>query len=267
MTKALRELKELLPSQDLVIEVIDARLPASSANPLLRKLQGDKPCVKVLTKSDLADPRRTTEWLDHLRSQPHVSAIIANRDDPGDTRNRVSALCKEAAKARGPSKAPRALIMGVPNVGKSSLVNTLMQRKIAAIGDKPAVTKIQQLVVLKDGTKLTDSPGVMWPNITNELTAQRLALAGSIPDTAIDYQAIGMFAAELFLKEYPLLLKARYKLSALPADAEALLHEIGRRRGLLRAGGIVEFHKAAELIVHEFRSGTIGRITLDVVPG
>ena len=267
MTKALRELKELLPSQDIVIEVLDARLPAASSNPLLRKIQGEKPCVKVLTKSDLADPKRTSEWLDHLRSQPHVSAILANRDDPSDVCNRLSTLCKEAAQVRGPNKAPRALIMGVPNVGKSSLVNTLMQRKVTATSDRPAVTKLQQSVVLKDGTKLTDSPGVMWPNIGSDQTAQRLALAGSIPDTAIDYQSVGMFAAELFLKHYRLLVKARYKLTVVPNEAEALLLAIGRRRGLLRAGGVVELHKAAELLVHEFRSGVLGRITLDEVPG
>jgi ribosome biogenesis GTPase A len=266
MTTALRELQELLPSQDVVIEVLDARLPGSSSNPLLRQIQGDKPCIRVLTKSDLADPRSTAEWLEHLRSQPAGSAIVADRNNPSDARKRISVFCKDAARARGPDKTPRALIMGVPNVGKSSLVNVLMQRNVAATSDKPAVTKVQQSVVLKDGTKLTDSPGVMWPKISHEPVALRLALAGSIADTAIDYQVIGLFAADFFLEHYPLVVKARYKLPKLPTSGDALLQEIGRRRGLLRAGGIVELHRSAELLVHEFRSGILGRITLDVVP-
>lgn len=266
MTKALRELKELLPSQDLVIEVLDARLPGSSSNPLVRQIQGDKPCLKVLTKSDLADPRSTAEWLEHLRSQPAVSAILADRSDPNATRSRISAFCKNAALARGPNKAPRALIMGVPNVGKSSLVNVLMQRNVAVTGDKPAVTKMQQCVVLKDGTKLTDSPGVMWPKITHEQVGLRLALAGSLPDTAIDYQVIAMFAADFLLAQYPLVVKARYKLAKLPSRGDALLEDIGRRRGILGAGGVVDAQRTAELLVHEFRSGVLGRVTLDSVP-
>jgi ribosome biogenesis GTPase A len=266
MTKARRELAALMPSQDVVIEVLDARLPGASTNPLLRELRRNKPCVKVLSKSDLADPAKTKAWLAYFRSEPNVAAFAADSGRPDETRKRISETCRGMALARGPDKAVRALIAGVPNVGKSTLINTLMHRKVAAVGDKPAVTKQQQIVLLKDGMKLTDSPGIMWPKIEDEQGAFRLALAGSIPDTAIDYLTIGMFGAGLLLETYPALLMARFKLPELPASAEALLAEIGRRRGGLRPGGLVDLHKAAELFVHEFRAGSIGRITLEAPP-
>ena len=266
MTKARRELVALMPSQDVVIEVLDARVPGASSNPLLREIRRDKPCVKVLTKADLADPERTSAWLIYLRREPNVSAFAASSDRAEETRKQIRNLCGGMAQPRGVDKAVRAIVCGVPNVGKSSLINTLMQRTVAAVADKPAVTKEQQIVVLKDGMKLTDSPGMMWPKIVDERGALRLALAGSIPETAFDYLTIAMFGAELLLAEYPSLLVARYKLAALPESAEALLHEIGRRRGALRPRGVVDLHKAAEIFAHEFRSGAIGRITLELPP-
>ena len=266
MTKARRELAALMPSQDVVIEVLDARLPGASTNPLLRELRKDKPCVKVLAKSDLADPARTDVWLAYLRNEPNVQAFAAANSRAHETRKRISELCKDMAQWRGPDKAVRALIAGVPNVGKSTLINGLMERSVAAVGDKPAITKTQQTVVLKDGMKLTDSPGIMWPKIVDERAALRLAFAGSIPETAIDYLTIGMFGAEVLLESYAKLLVARYKLDATPVSAEALLDAIGRRRGGLRPGGGVDLHKAAEILVRDFRSGALGRITLELPP-
>jgi ribosome biogenesis GTPase A len=182
------------------------------------------------------------------------------------TRKRIAELCRNLAKHRGPDKAVRALIAGVPNVGKSTLINTLMNRQVAKVGDKPAVTKEQQAVTLSSGMVITDSPGLMWPKIEHEPRAFRLAFAGSIPDTAIDYLTIGMFGAEFLLARYPHLIVARYKLGVAPASPEALLTEVGRRRGGLRKGGIVDLHKAAELLVHEFRDGALGPISLEEPP-
>ena len=267
MTKARRELAALMPSQDVIIEVLDARLPAASSNPLLTELRKQKPCIKVLTRSDLADPRLTEAWLEHFRSQPNVSAFMSTTDRPQDTRRQISELSRGMALHRGPTKRVRALIAGVPNVGKSTLLNILMNRNVAVVGDKPAITKQQQAVILKDGTTLTDSPGLLWPKIEDEDSAFRLALAGSIPDTAIDYLTIAMFGARLLLERYAPLVVARYKLTTTPASAEALLMEIGKRRGALRPGGVVELHRAAEIFVREFRSGVIGRISLEAPPG
>jgi len=267
MTKARRELAALMPSQDVVIEVLDARLPASSSNPLVSELRRDKPCIKVLTRSDLADPAMTAAWVRYFEAQPHVKAFASTTERPAESRRRIAELSRGLALHRGPDKQVRALIAGVPNVGKSTLLNILMNRNVAKVSDKPAVTKKQQKVVLDGGgMMLTDSPGLMWPKIEDEAGALRLALAGSIPDTAIDYVSVAMFGAKIVLERYPALVMARYKLAAAPASAEALLTDIGRRRGGLRPGGVIDLDKAAEIFVHEFRDGAIGAITLESPP-
>jgi ribosome biogenesis GTPase A len=266
MTKARRELLALMPSQDVMIEVLDSRMPKASSNPVLEEARGTKPVIKVLTKSDLADPEVTRAWVTYFEGEPGVKAFASTTDNPKLTRKRIAELSKDLAKHRGPTKPVRALIAGVPNVGKSTLINVLMNDAVAKVGDKPAVTKVQQLVRLANGMELTDSPGLMWPKIEHEPRAFRLALAGSIPDTAIDYYTIGMFAAELFLAKYPQLVVTRYKLPTTPVDAIALLTEIARRRGGLKKGGEVDVHKAAELLVHEFRAGVIGPISLEAPP-
>ena len=266
MTKARRELASLMPSQDVVIEVIDARLPRASSNPVIAELRGAKPAIKVLTRSDLADPEVTRAWVTYFESEPGVRAFASTTERPQVTRKRIAELSRHLAAHRGADKAVRALIAGVPNVGKSTLLNLLMNRNVAKVGDKPAVTKEQQLVTLASGMQITDSPGLMWPKIEDESRAFRLALAGSIPDTAIDYLTIGMFGGRFFLEKYPHLVIARYKLATKPRDAEALLVEVGRRRGALRKGGTVDLHKAAELLVHEFRDGALGPLSLEFPP-
>lgn len=266
MTKARRELAALMPSQDVMIEVIDGRLPKASSNPLLAEIRGKKPVIKVLTKSDLADPEVTRAWVAYLEGEPGVRAFAATTERPQVTRKRIAELSRHMAQHRGPDKPVRALIAGVPNVGKSTLLNTLTNRPVAKVGDKPAVTKEQQAVTLANGMVITDSPGLMWPKIEHEPRAFRLAFAGSIPDTAIDYLTIGMFGAEFLLARYPELIVARYKLAVAPPSAEALLVEVGRRRGGLRKGGLVDLHKAAELLVHEFRAGVLGPISLEAPP-
>lgn len=274
MTKARREMAAAMPAQDVIIEVLDARMPGASSNPVVTELRADKPCVKVLSKSDIADPQITERWLRYFesgrsvaggaRSGGPVLAVALSTDRPGETRARIAELCKRLSpRPSGAAKAVRAMIVGVPNVGKSTLINTLMNRNVAVVGDKPAVTKAQQQVVLSNGMVLWDSPGLMWPKLEDEAGSHRLALAGSIPDTAIDYLNVAMFGAQLFLAEYAERLLARFKLAALPATPEALIAEIGRRRGCLRSGGGIDLHKAAEILVHEFRSGGLGRISLE----
>lgn len=277
MTKARRLIAEAMPSQDVVIEVLDARLPRSSENPLLTELRRHKPCIKVLAKSDLADPALTKAWLRFFEEEKHPSpgdglapgvvVAIAMTTQRPDEAHKIPALCRRLAlHPKGPSKAPRAMIVGIPNVGKSTLINTLLARKVAKVGDEPAVTKGQQIVTLKDGTILSDNPGITWPKIDDEDASLRLAFAGSIPDTAIDYEQVASWGAGYLLRHYPQYLTARFKLKSLPADAHSLLIEIGKRRGALRAGGVVDLHRAADALIHEFRSGAIGRITLESPP-
>ena len=242
MTKARRLISEAMPSQDVIIEVLDARLPRSSENPLLTELRRHKPCIKVLAKSDLADPAVTSSWIRFLQEenppspgdgvQPGaVVAMAISMDRPGDIQ-RLPELCRKLALCpRGANKAPRAMIVGVPNVGKSTLINTLLGRKVAKVGDKPAVTKGQQVVTLKDGLVVSDNPGITWPKFEDEDASLRLAFAGSLPDTAIDFERVATWGADYLLRHYPDELTARFRLNTLPADARALLVEIGKRRG------------------------------------
>jgi ribosome biogenesis GTPase A len=260
MGRALRELTALMPSQDVVIEVLDARLPAASSNPLITEVRRDKPCIKVLTKSDLADPAVTRAWLAHFTAMPGVSAFAATTDRPADTRKLL--LQRTAGLPDHAGLGTRAVIAGVPNVGKSTLVNVLSGRNVAEVSDRPAVTKEQQRVVL-DRLVVTDSPGLSWQKFDDQAGALRLAFAGSIPDTAVDYIETALFGAGLLLADYPALVVARYRLDATPATPSLLLEAIARRRGKLRAGGLLDLDKAAEILVHEFRDGTIGRISLE----
>jgi ribosome biogenesis GTPase A len=276
MAKARRAIAESMAIHDVVIEVLDARMPASSENPVITELRRHKPCIKVLCKSDLADPAVTAAWLRYFEatapsahdgaggSPPGAVAAIALRTDrPGETRSRLPELCQRLARPTRQRTTVRAMVVGIPNVGKSTLINTLMDRKVAKVGDEPAVTKGKQQVVLKSGMVLSDHPGILWPKIDDDSASLRLALGGALPDRALEYESVALFGATLLMARYPQGLLERYKLAALPADAPALLLEIGRRRGGLRSGGSVDLHKAADVFIHDFRSGALGRISLE----
>jgi ribosome biogenesis GTPase A len=275
MNKARRSMEEAMPAQDVVIEVLDARMPRASENPVVAEIRGRKPVVKVLSKSDLADPEVTRLWLEYFEAEGaalaqgghdapgKVRAIAVTTEKAAETRKRIAEACGAIAVPTRGRKTARAMIVGIPNVGKSTLVNTLAKRKIANVGDKPAVTKAQQIVLLENGMTLSDNPGIMWPKIEDPLGGLRLAFGGAIPDTALDYENVAMFGAKFLLERYPELVMQRYKLKELPADADALLEEIGRRRGGLRPGGKIDRHKAADVLIHEFRAGAIGRISLE----
>jgi ribosome biogenesis GTPase A len=276
MAKARRAMAESMAIHDVVIEVLDARMPASSENPVIAEIRRQKPCIKVLCKSDLADPVVTARWLRHFEAlAPEsgtnpggaVAAIAVRTDRPAETRTRLPELCQRLARPTRQRTSVRAMVVGIPNVGKSTLINTLMDRKVAKVGDEPAVTKAKQQVVLKSGMLLSDNPGILWPKIEEDGATLRLALGGALPDRALDYESVALFAAAFLLEHYPHLLVARYKLTQTPAGAEPLLIEIGRRRGGLRSGGSVDLHKAADVLIHDFRSGALGRISLEQPAG
>ncbi len=263
MHKASKQIRETLPKVDLIIEILDARIPFSSQNPMLSGLRGDKPCIKLLSKSDLADPDLTRQWQAWLEKEQGVKTLAVSTEQPEKIRQ-ITELCRKMLPARTRGiKTIHAMIMGIPNVGKSTVINILAGRTIARTGNEPAVTKSQQRIVLDNGLVLSDTPGVLWPNIENSQVGYRLATTGAVKDTAIDYDDVAFFAADFLARHYPDNLKARYGLDVLPDNELALIEAIGRKRGCLRSGGQVELDKASKLLLRELRDGTLGRITLE----
>ncbi|NOQ78486.1 MAG: ribosome biogenesis GTPase YlqF [Gammaproteobacteria bacterium] len=263
MHKANKEIKEALSRIDLIIEVLDARIPYSSQNPLLSSLRGDKPCIKVLTKSDLADPDLTRQWQSWLEQEQGVKTLALTTEQPDRMRQLIELSRKMIARLPGKRQIYNTMIMGIPNVGKSSLINILAERIIAKTGNEPAVTKSQQRINLANDFVLYDTPGVLWPKVENEPSMYRLAVSGAVKDTAYEYDDIAFFAAEYLLEAYPDSTMQRYQLEQLPHNELELIEAIGRKRGCLRAGGRVDLDKASKILLSELRGGTLGRITLE----
>ena len=264
MHKASKELKQILPSVDLIIEVLDARIPFSSQNPMLASIRGDKPCIKILNKDDLADQKRTLQWQHYLDRQKGIKTLAVNMSDP-DRIKQLTALCHKMVPNKKNSDKPlNAVIMGIPNVGKSTLINILVGKAIAKTGNEPAVTKGQQRIALKShNILLFDTPGMLWGNIQNRNSGYRLAATGAIKDTAIDIDDIGFFTADYLIQEYPYMLISRYQLKHTPGSELELLEALGKKRGCLRSGGIVDLVKASKILLTELRAGTLGKITLE----
>lgn len=263
MHKARKKISEAMPEVDIVIEVLDARLPFSSTNPLVDQLRLDKPAIKVLNKADLADPKQTQAWVNHFEQQHNTKALPLVAEQRGQVKKLI-ALIKQLGKHRSDKKLSiRVMIMGIPNVGKSTLINSLSGRNIAKTGNEPAVTKSNQTIDLKNGIVLADTPGILWPKFENAASGYRLAASGAVKDTAIEYTDVAQYALGYLLEHYPQALSTRFKFKTMPNSAEETLAAIAQRRGCLKPGGILDLHKAAELSLHELRSGKIGLITLE----
>ena len=263
MHKARKKMKEAMPQIDVIIEVTDARIPFSSTNPLVTELRGDRPCIKILNKMDLADPIVTDKWLKHFEKENGVKAIPFSKQKKGEIK-RIFELCKRLAPNRNEEYKPvRTMIMGIPNVGKSTLINLMAGKNIAKTGNEPAVTKSQQKIRLDNSILLSDTPGILWPKMSDGDYGYRLAVTGAVKNTAIEFEDIALFAASYLLKAYPKQLMERYKLKEICANGEDLLAEVGRKRGGLRAGGVIDLHKASEVLLHDLREGSLGRISLE----
>ena len=266
MAKALEQIADLIKRIDVVIEVLDARLPYSSANHELAALRRTKPWIKVLNKHDLADPAVTRRWVRNFELQSGVRALPLSAKKHADTKPLIK-LCQGLAPNRGrPGFPVRVMVVGIPNVGKSTLINTLAGKNMAKVGDRPAVTTTTRQIDLRNGIVLSDTPGVLWPELSDQDGAYRLAASGAIGDSALDYTSVGLFAGEYLLRRYPGLLQERYALQELPESSHDLLLAVGRRLGHLAAGGVVDLHRAAEAFLRELRAGKIGRISLEEPP-
>ena len=255
---------ERIKEIDVVIEVLDARLPGSSANPLLADLTGHKPTLKILNKQDMADPERTQQWLTHYNVQPGTHAVALQASDAAATQ-RLASACHALASGRGGLAKPmRVLICGVPNVGKSTLINTLTHKRHAKTGDEAGVTKLEQRITLADDFYLYDTPGLLWPRIIVAQSGYRLAASGAIGRNAYDDELVALELLDYLRKNYAPLVEARFRLSGVAAMRdEEVLDAIGRQRGALLGKGNINTQKAAEIVITTFRTATLGRITLE----
>ena len=267
MTSARRKAAEAMEFIDVVIEVLDARAPEASCNPMIRELREhrQRPCLKILNKADLADPAVTQAWLNFYNKQAGVKAVALSCKSVSDAA-KVPKLCQPLAPHRNSTHKPlRMMIMGIPNVGKSTLMNMLLKRRVANVGDEPAVTKSQQCHNLNERMTLTDSPGLMWPKIEHPEDGLKLAAIHAIGRNAVIDEEVAAFLANTLLAHYPALLAARYDLDMERLDGVGVLEAIAKKRGCLLKGrdGELDLEKAAMIFLTEFRSGKLGRISLD----
>ena len=265
MTSARKKAAETMERIDVVIEVLDARVPAAGSNPLIHELltHRQRPCLKILNKTDLADPDATKAWLDHFNRQKNVHAVALSCKKPGDVA-KVPGLCLKLAPHRGTTLKPlRMMIMGIPNVGKSTLMNALLKRRVALVGDEPAVTKNQQSFDLNDHMTLIDTPGLMWPKIEHDSDGLMLAASHSIGRNAVIDEEVAAFLGDILLTLYPKLATQRYGCAIEGMDGFHLIEAVAKKRGYRIKGGEFDLEKAALTLLQDYRDGTLGRISLE----
>ena len=256
MRKASNEMIETLPLVNVVIEVLDARIPYSSSNPFIHELSSDKPHIKLLNKTDLADASITKQWQDYFEQQKNTKTLGLDLKNYDPSKQIIDLINRLSPQKEG--RNTLAMVTGIPNVGKSSLINCLAGKHITRTGDEPAVTKGQQKINLRNGIMLLDTPGILWPKIENPESSYRLATTGAIKDTAVNYEDLAFFAADFLLKQYPERLQDRFKLDRLPHTEIEFLEVVGAQRGCLRAGGRVDLERVSTIFINELRAGVFG---------
>ncbi len=267
MTSARKKAAETLAVADVVVEVLDARLPQASSNPMIHELRTfrQRPCLKLLNKADLADPEATKAWLAYFDAQPNVKAVAISCKKAGDVA-KIPALAQKLAPHRNDAVKPlRLMIMGIPNVGKSTLMNALVKKKVAAVGDQPAVTKSQQRIDISNRLTLYDTPGMLWPKIDHPIDGLMLAASHAVGVNAYIGEDVATWLAGFLLEHYPALLKARYGFDLQGLDAVAVLEGVAKKRGCIikGRGGELDLEKASGILLTDYRSGTLGRISLE----
>jgi ribosome biogenesis GTPase A len=265
MTSARKKAAETMERVDVVIEVLDARVPEAGSNPLIQELRlhRQRPCLKILNKTDLADPAATKAWLSYYNAQKGIKAVALSCKKPGEAA-KVPGLCATLAPHRGTSLKPlRMLIMGIPNVGKSTLMNALLKRRAALVGDEPAITKHQQSFDLNDHMTLIDTPGFMWPKIEYDTDGLMLAASHAIGRNAVIDEEVAIFLGDLLLARYPTLLTARYGFAVDNMDGADVIAAIALKRGYRIKGGDPDLEKTALMLLQDYRTGALGRISLE----
>jgi ribosome biogenesis GTPase A len=280
MHKARKEMLRVLPETDVILEVLDARIPYSSENPMLAGIRGNKPCLKVLTKADLADEDMTQVWLATFSGNTFQTTSATQETNTARATNTTRATAVTTAEPASILALPRllksmidadkkrikpfvAMVVGIPNAGKSTLINVLAGRTVAKTGNEPAITKRQQHINLQDNWVLRDTPGVLWPNVANRHSGYRLAATGAIRDTAMDSSDVAAHLLDYLREAYASQLQARFGMDLPLDDSVATLEAIGEQRGCLSGGGLVDFDRAARVLLQEFRSGQLGTMTLE----
>ena len=267
MTSARKKAAETLAMADVVVEVLDARLPMASCNPMIHELRQhrQRPCLKLLNKADVADPEATKAWLEYFSQQPGVSAVAISCKKASDVA-RIPSLAQKLAPHRNDAVKPlRLMIMGIPNVGKSTLMNALVKKKVAAVGDQPAVTKSQQRIDISSRLTIYDTPGMLWPKIEHPVDGLMLAASHAVGVNAYHEDEVAIFLAGYLLEAYPALLTARYGFATPGMDAVGVVEAVAKKRGCLLKGrgGEFDLEKAAQILLNDYRTGTLGRITLE----
>ncbi|WP_338781914.1 ribosome biogenesis GTPase YlqF [Metabacillus sp. FJAT-52054] len=269
MAKARRQVTEKLKLIDIVYELVDARLPLSSRNPMIDEIVSVKPRIILLNKADMADPRITKEWLSYFKEKGMHALPLDAQSGKGlkDILPLSKLVLKEKldrleAKGVRP-RAIRALIIGIPNVGKSTLINRLAKKNMAKTGDRPGVTTAQQWVKVGKEIELLDTPGILWPKFEDQLVGYKLAVTGAIKDTILNLQDITVYALNFLRENYPERLKERYGFEEIPEEIVAVFDEIANRRGCMMSGGIVDYDKTSELVLREIRSEKLGALSFE----
>ncbi|HPZ44272.1 MAG TPA: ribosome biogenesis GTPase YlqF [Bacillota bacterium] len=272
MARTRRQIIEDLKLVDVVIEVLDARIPSSSRNPEFNKIAGQKPRLVVLNKSGLAESEKTRLWLEHFRASGFCAAAAdalqgrGMREIPALVRELAAPIMAALAASGRRPRAPRCMVLGIPNVGKSLLINRLVGHSAARTGDKPGVTRGRQWIRVAGNIDLLDTPGILWPKLEDAEAAFRLAATGALKDEAYDFYAVAGKLVHWLAENHPDALKERYKLDQLPSGQEELLEAVGAARGYYLSGGVIDTIKSARILLKEFREGRLGRYTLDEPP-
>ena len=271
MTKTRRQMEADLKHVDIVVELVDARIPISSRNPDIDAICGDKPRIIMLNRADQADPQRTKAWVNYFTQRGIQAAAVDSRSGTGV--NGMVALARNALKdqiARWKEKGQvgrpvRAMVVGVPNVGKSTFINKLARRKSAKAGDRPGITRGKQWVSVDKGLELLDTPGILWPKFEDKTTGLHLAFTGAVKDEVTDLEGLACALLELLRDRYPQTVAERYKLTGLDEQQGwELLEQGARKRGMLISGGEADTERMAKVLLDEFRGGRLGRFTLEV---